>query len=171
MEKGLCGEGGGGAHQQQTLPQESRPAKAARDRREGPAPAQNLPSRTDTHLLALLWKQDIVQLCLSHPGASWNEPLPRNAKKRAVQTHRYEKQVPGHHIQVDVKFLRFEGPDGKKIRRFRYTAIDDATRVRALQIYRKHTQEKAIRFVDYVLSKFPFRIHTVRTDNGHAFQA
>jgi len=70
-----------------------------------------------------------------------------------------------------VKFLRFEGPDGKKIRRFRYTAIDDATRVRALQIYRKHTQEKAIRFVDYVLSKFPFRIHTVRTDNGHAFQA
>ncbi len=31
--------------------------------------------------------------------------LPRNAKRRTVQTHRYEKQVPGHHIQVDVKFL------------------------------------------------------------------
>ena len=28
--------------------------------------------------------------------------LPKNAKKRALQTHRFEKQVPGHHIQVDV---------------------------------------------------------------------
>ena len=31
--------------------------------------------------------------------------LPQNARKRTVTTHRYEKQVPGHHIQVDVKFL------------------------------------------------------------------
>ena len=30
----------------------------------------------------------------------------------------YEKQVPGHHIQVDVKFLDFTGKDGRKIRRF-----------------------------------------------------
>jgi len=65
--------------------------------------------------------------------------LPRNAKERAVQTHRYEKQVPGHHIQVDVKLLIFEAPDEKKIRRFQYTAMDDATRVKALRIYRKHT--------------------------------
>jgi transposase InsO family protein len=97
--------------------------------------------------------------------------LPRNAKKRTVQTHRYEKQVPGHHIQVDVKFLKFEKSDDKNIRRFQYTAIDDATRVRALKIYRKHTQENAIDFLDYVIAKFPFRIHTVRTDNGHEFQA
>ena len=97
--------------------------------------------------------------------------LPRNAKKRTVQTQRYEKQVPGHHIQVDVKFLKFENPDGKKLKRFQYTAIDDATRIRALQIYSKHTQENAIHFLDHVISKFPFRIHTVRTDNGHEFQA
>jgi transposase len=38
--------------------------------------------------------------------------LPRNAKTRSVQIHRYEKQVPGHHIQVDVKFLKFIGPTG-----------------------------------------------------------
>lgn len=97
--------------------------------------------------------------------------LPRNAKKRTVQTRRYEKQVPGHHIQVDVKFLKFEGSQGEKVKRFQYTAIDDATRIRALKIYSKHTQENAISFVDHVISKFPFRIHTVRTDNGHEFQA
>lgn len=97
--------------------------------------------------------------------------LPCNTKKRTVQTHRYEKQVPGHHIQVDVKCLNFEGPDGKKVRRFQYTAIDDATRIRALKIYLKHTQENAIEFMDHVIGRFPFRIHTVRTDNGHEFQA
>jgi len=97
--------------------------------------------------------------------------LPRNAKKRTVLTKRYEKQVPGHHIQVDVKFLKFKGKPGKSVRRFQYTAIDDATRIRALKIYNRHTQENAIRFIDYVINKFPFRIHTIRTDNGHEFQA
>ncbi len=97
--------------------------------------------------------------------------LPRNAKTRTVQTQRYEKQVPGHHIQVDVKFLKFQKPDKKSIRRFQYTAIDDATRIRAMKIYNRHTQQNAINFIDHVISKFPFRIHTVRTDNGHEFQA
>ncbi len=56
-------------------------------------------------------------------------------------------------------------------KRYRFTAIDDATRIRALKIYQKHNQESAIIFIDYVLDKFPFRIHTVRTDRGHEFQA
>jgi transposase-like protein len=91
--------------------------------------------------------------------------LPRNAKKRSVVTHRYEKQTPGHHVQVDVKFLDLKGRSGEKLRRFQYTAIDDATRIRALKIYERHTQQNAIDFIDYVVAKFPFRIHTVRTDN------
>lgn len=97
--------------------------------------------------------------------------LPKNSKKRTVLTRRYEKQVPGHHIQVDVKFLNFNSPDGKKVKRFQYTAVDDATRIRALRIYKRHNQKNAIDFIDYVIEKFPFRIHTVRTDNGHEFQA
>ncbi len=66
--------------------------------------------------------------------------LPRNAKRRTTQTIRYEKQVPDHHIQVDVKFLIFPQPDGTKVKRFQYTAIDDATRIRALKVYEKHSQ-------------------------------
>ena len=31
--------------------------------------------------------------------------LPRNTKTRTIQTDRYQKQVPGHHVQMDVKFL------------------------------------------------------------------
>lgn len=97
--------------------------------------------------------------------------LPRNAKRRTVQTVRYEKQVPGHHIQVDVKFLIFPQSNGTKIKRFQYTAIDDATRIRALKVYERHNQQNAIDFIDYVINKFPFRIQTVRTDNGHEFQS
>ena len=84
---------------------------------------------------------------------------------------RYQNQVPGHHIQVDVKFLTFIDKRGHKLKRYQYTAIDDATRIRALKIYPRHTQENANRFVNYVIEKFPFRLHTIRTDNGHEFQA
>jgi len=44
--------------------------------------------------------------------------LPRGTRMRKVHTKRYNKQVPGHHIQMDVKFLTFTGKRGEKIRRF-----------------------------------------------------
>jgi transposase InsO family protein len=97
--------------------------------------------------------------------------LPKNVGRRAIQTRRYAKQVPGHHIQVDVKFVMLKASDGTTIRRFQYTAVDDATRVRALKIYRRHNQQNAIDFIDYVIERFSFRIHTIRTDRGHEFQA
>lgn len=83
---------------------------------------------------------------------------------------RYSKETPGHHVQVDVKFLTFNTEKGK-IRRFQYTAIDDCTRIRAMKVYEKHNQECAIDFINYVAEKFPFRIHTIQTDNGHEFQS
>ncbi|MCP4900608.1 MAG: transposase, partial [bacterium] len=97
--------------------------------------------------------------------------LPNRVGRRAVHTHRYEKQVPGHHVQVDVKFLTLPRKKGAPVRRYQYTAIDDATRIRALKSYRRHTQANAIDFIDYVVAKFPFRIRTIRTDRGHEFQA
>lgn len=97
--------------------------------------------------------------------------LPRKVGRRAVHTKRYAKRVPGHHIQVDVKFLTLKANDGKKVRRYQYTAIDDATRIRALKIYSRHNQKNAIDFIDYVIDTFPFRIQTVRTDRAHEFQA
>lgn len=97
--------------------------------------------------------------------------LPANQRKRSIKEFkRYEKQVPGHRIQVDVKFLSFQ-KEGKTIKRYQYTAIDDATRARALKIYDRHNQANAIDFLNYVVERFPFRIHTVQTDNGHEFQA
>jgi transposase InsO family protein len=105
---------------------------------------------------------------LKHNGLNC---FPRQAKKRTVHTKRYNKQVHGHHIQMDVKFLIFKDKQGRKIKRYQYTAIDDATRVRALKIYKRHTQTSAIDFVNHIIQRFPFRIQQIRTDKGHEFQA
>jgi transposase InsO family protein len=97
--------------------------------------------------------------------------LPKNAPKRALHTKRYAKTVPGHHVQLDVKFLPLKDKVGKAVTRYQYTAIDDATRIRAVRVFTNHNQACAIQFMDYVIEKFPFRINTVRTDRGHEFQA
>jgi transposase InsO family protein len=58
--------------------------------------------------------------------------LPTNCRQRSMPgVTRYEKQLPGHHVQVDVKSLDF---------------------------------------IDHLIERFPFRVHTIRTDNGHGFQ-
>lgn len=97
--------------------------------------------------------------------------LPKTTPRRALHTKRYAKKVPGHHVQIDVKFLQLKDNKGMMVKRYQYTAMDDATRIRALQIYPKHNQNCAIKFMDYVKEKFPLRISTVRTDRGHEFQA
>lgn len=97
--------------------------------------------------------------------------LPENIKTRSrSKFKRYEKRVPGHHVQIDVKFLFFNDKMGRRIKRFQYTAIDDCTRIRALKIYSAQTQDSSIEFINLVVEKFPFRIKTIRTDNGHEFQ-
>ena len=94
--------------------------------------------------------------------------LPKTAPRRAIHTRRYAKTVPGHHIQVDVKFVWLKGATGTRVRRFQYTAIDDATRIRALKVYKRHTQQNAIDFVDSVIRKFPLEsipFEPIRTMN------
>ena len=97
--------------------------------------------------------------------------LPGRPGRRRIHTKRDNKQVPGHYIRMDVKFLMFKEKNGRKLKRYQYTAIDDATRVRALKVYSRHTQKNANNFVDHVIDTFRFRIQQIRTDRGHEFQA
>lgn len=81
----------------------------------------------------------------------------------------YEKPLPGHQVQIDVKFVSPLG--GKKRRFYQFTAIDDCTRLRVLRIYDRLDQKRAIQFIDYVLEKLPFRVEQIQTDNGGEFQS
>jgi hypothetical protein len=40
------------------------------------------------------------------------------------------------------------------VRRYQYTAIDDATRIRALKVYARRAEENAADSVNYVIKKF-----------------
>jgi transposase InsO family protein len=97
--------------------------------------------------------------------------LPANQKHRphAKRWQRYEKPQPGHRLQLDVKFLERIAGTGKRL--YQFTAIDDCTRIRVLKVYDACNQRTAIRFIDEVRQRLPFRIHVVQTDNGAEFQS
>jgi transposase InsO family protein len=97
--------------------------------------------------------------------------LPANQKPRSAARawKRYEKPQPGHRLQLDVKFLERIAGTGKRL--YQFTAIDDCTRIRVLKIFDTCNQTSAIRFVDEVLHRLPFRVLVVQTDNGAEFQS
>jgi transposase InsO family protein len=72
--------------------------------------------------------------------------------------------VPGQSVQVDVKHLKLGG------RRFyQFTAVDEATRYRVLQIYTRNSIPNAIASMDEVRQRLPMAIQRVQTDNGNEF--
>ena len=64
---------------------------------------------------------------------------------------------------------RAPGPKGPQKRYYQYTAIDDCTRLRVLRAYPRNDQKTAVAFIDHVLSKLPFAVDQIQTDNGQEF--
>src|ERR1700687_2228962 len=94
-------------------------------------------------------------------------PTSQRYKRHTQRWKRYEKPLPGHRVQVDVKFI--EPLAGSRKKHSQYTAIDDCTRIRVLRIYPRNDQKTAIAFLDYVLEKLPFQVEVIQTDNGAEF--
>ncbi|MEE2852444.1 MAG: IS481 family transposase [Actinomycetota bacterium] len=102
-------------------------------------------------------------------------PASQRYKRLDKRWQRYEKQLPGHQVQIDVKFVEplktAARPAGRRTKYYQFTAIDDCTRLRVLRIYPRCDQKTAIQFVDYVLERLPFAVQVVQTDNGAEFQS
>src|SRR5256885_2249576 len=81
---------------------------------------------------------------------------------------RYDKQLPGNRLPINVKFIEPIG--GSRQKHNQFTAIDDCTRIRVLRVYPRNNQKAAIQFIDYVLEKLPFGVECIQTDNGAEFQ-
>lgn len=96
-------------------------------------------------------------------------PSSQRYKTHDRRWKRYEKQLPGNRLQVDVKFIEPIGGAAKK--HYQFTAIDDCTRIRVLRVYPRNNQKTAIQFMDYALEKLPFGVECVQTDNGAEFQS
>jgi transposase InsO family protein len=102
-------------------------------------------------------------------------PASQKHKTHDRRWKRYQKQLPGHRVQIDVKFVeplptQARSGRGKRRRKFyQFTAIDDCTRLRVLRIYPQLNQDTAIQFADYVLQRLPFAVEVIQTDNGSEF--
>jgi transposase InsO family protein len=96
-------------------------------------------------------------------------PASQRHKRYDKRWKRYEKPLPGHRVQLDVKFIAPLPGSGRK--HYQFTAINDCTRLRVLRIYPKLNQTTAIQFLDYVLERLPFRVEVIQTDNGAEFQS
>ena len=86
------------------------------------------------------------RLELSRPPSS-QRYKPHNSAGSATK-----KPLPGHAVQVDVKF----------------TAIDDCTHLRVLKIYDRLNQKSAIDFVDYALGSV-FHWHVLDKGVAHVY--
>lgn len=49
---------------------------------------------------------------------------------------------------------------------YQYTAVDDCSRWRVLEIYKHRTAENTFNFIDLLIERFPFPIQRIQTDRG-----
>jgi hypothetical protein len=75
-------------------------------------------------------------------------PASQRYQRHDRKWKRYEKPMPGHAVQVDVKFMAPLASSSRK-KYYQYTAIDDCTRVGVLRIYDRLSHKTAIQFADY----------------------
>ena len=75
---------------------------------------------------------------------------------------------PGERIQIDVKTVPTKCIVGQ-FELYQYTAIDEYSRYRYLKIYGEKSTYSSYKFLKEVIKNFPFKIYTVRTDNGTEF--
>ena len=97
-------------------------------------------------------------------------PASQRHKRHEKRWQRYEKPLPGHQVQIDVKFIEpLKG--SRKKRYYQFTAIDDCTKLRILKIYERCNRKSAISFADYILEKLPFEVQAIQIDNGSEIQS
>nr|WP_164126200.1 IS481 family transposase [Sphingobacterium sp. xlx-73] len=86
--------------------------------------------------------------------------LKRYYRKRQI---RYNRPVPGDRVQMDVCKI---APGI-----YQYTAIDDCSRFKVLQLFPRRTATNTLKFLDTVLEQMPFAIQRIQTDRGKEFFA
>ncbi len=95
------------------------------------------------------------------------EGLVRKYRTRKIQ-YKYIKPAltQGEMVEIDIKYV--PGRLNNK-RYYQFTAIDMASRWRYLKIYDDMSNFSSIRFLKKVLKVAPFKIQSIKTDNGSCF--
>jgi transposase InsO family protein len=84
-----------------------------------------------------------------------------NPQRKKTEYKRYCRPIPGERAQMDTCKI---GPNV-----YQYTAIDDCTRYRVLQIYKRRTADNTLDFLERVVEQMPFPVQRIQTDRGMEF--
>lgn len=104
-----------------------------------------------------------LSLASIHKVLTNNQAQPIKKLKRKKKFRRYSRPIPGERIQMDTCKI---APGI-----YQYTAVDDCSRWRVLEIYKRRTAANTLQFLDLVLEQFPFPIQRIQTDRGLEFFA
>ena len=104
-----------------------------------------------------------LSLSSIHKILSKNNVKPIKKLRRKKDFKRYQRPIPGDRVQIDTCKIR----PGI----YQYTAIDDCTRFRVLEIYSRRTADNTLKFLDKMIEEFPFPIQRIQSDRGREFFA
>lgn len=89
------------------------------------------------------------------------KPIVKLRRKKIFK--RYARPIPGDRVQIDTCKI---APGI-----YQYTAIDDCSRWRVLEIYDRRTAKNTLRFIEKMVEEFPFPIQRIQCDRGLEFFA
>jgi transposase InsO family protein len=104
-----------------------------------------------------------LSVAVVHKVLSRNNSKPFLGTRKKTEYLWYSRPIPGEQIQMDTCKI------GSNL--YQYTAIDDCTRYRVLQIFKKRTAGNTLDFLEKVMEQMPFPIQRVQTDRGMEFFA
>ena len=117
--------------------------------------------RTQTELIRL--HNCSLSLATIHKALAAQKVKPIKKLRRKKKFKHYHRPIPGDRIQMDTCKI---APGI-----YQYTAVDDCSRWRVLEIYKRRTSNNTLHFLDLILEQFPFAIQGIQTDRGLEFFA
>ena len=90
--------------------------------------------------------------------------LNKLTKEEKREIKKFKEYKPGY-LHIDTFYL----PKINGERMYCFLAIDRATRLIFLRIYKDKSQESASEFLKQAIEFYPFKIHTILTDNGREY--
>lgn len=104
-----------------------------------------------------------LSLASIHKALTTQQVEPIKKLRRKKKFKRYSRPIPGDRIQMDTCKITAGI--------YQYTAVDDCSRWRVLEIYKRRIANNTLHFLDLVLEQFPFAIQRIQTDRGLEFFA
>ena len=152
---------------------------ADRSRRPHNSPAKKIDSKITEWIMSLrndrnlgarriqseLFRQHEYHLSLAaiHKVLIGQEAKPIKKLKRKKKFKRYSRPIPGDRVQIDTCKI---APGI-----YQYTAVDDCSRWRVLEIYKRRTATNTADFIDKMVEEFSFPIQRIQSDRGKEFFA